>query len=84
MRGRGLLLGIELGAETADGRRAAQVVARAREGGVLLLAGGEEGQVLEISPPLTIAESELETGLELVVELLRAIGPQPVTPEAQP
>lgn len=62
VRGRGLLVGIEL-----EGA-AAPVVSRAFEAGLLITTAGEK--VLRLLPPLAITEAELETGLEILLEVL--------------
>lgn len=59
VRGRGLLWGIEL----ASASDAAAFVAGALRRGVLLLAGGPEGTVAQISPPLVISERQLAAAL---------------------
>ncbi len=53
VRGRGLLWGIELADRAAAGR----LVQGALRRGVLLLAGGPEGRVAQIVPPLTVVRS---------------------------
>jgi acetylornithine/N-succinyldiaminopimelate aminotransferase len=62
VRGRGLLLGLEL-----DGPAAA-VVDGCRERGVLVGSAGE--RVLRLTPPLTIGEDELVQGLHVIEEVL--------------
>lgn len=69
VRGRGLFQVVEL----ADATLAGSVVERLRGRGVLALAGGPEGRVLQITPPLTIAERQLETAMELVEETLEDV-----------
>ena len=69
IRGRGLMLGVELG-----GQRAAPVVRHALEHGLILLPAGERGQVVELTPPATLTEDELETGLAILVAAVRASG----------
>lgn len=55
VRGRGLLWGVEL-----DRREAAtSLVAGALARGVIALAGGPEGRVVQVAPPLTISEPQL-------------------------
>ncbi|MGB6643189.1 MAG: hypothetical protein WBG67_20650, partial [Thermoanaerobaculia bacterium] len=52
-------------------REAASGVTRAALGrGLLILAGGATGRVLQILPPLTISERQLNFALELIEELL--------------
>jgi 4-aminobutyrate aminotransferase-like enzyme len=67
VRGRGLLLGIE-----CDRReRAAATCARALEEGVIVLASGDDGRVLSITPPLSIERELLELSLDTVARCLR-------------
>ncbi len=62
VRGRGLLLGIEI-----DGA-AAEVVAAAREQGLLVLTAGEN--VVRLAPPLTVAADEVEEALAILERIL--------------
>jgi acetylornithine/succinyldiaminopimelate/putrescine aminotransferase len=66
LRGRGALWGLEL----RDAARAKRFVARLRDRGVLVLAGGPEGRVAQVVPPLTIAEAPLEAALAAIRETL--------------
>jgi len=66
VRGRGLLWGIELVSREAAKRLVEGALAR----GVLLLAGGPEGKVAQIVPPLIIAEEQLGVAIELLEEVL--------------
>jgi 4-aminobutyrate aminotransferase-like enzyme len=68
-RGRGLLWGVEL----TDQATAKQVVHGLQQRGVLALAGGPEGKVLQIVPPLTITEEQLRTALDLLEETLAGL-----------
>lgn len=61
-RGRGLLWGIEL-AKASD---AARLVDLARSRGLLLLAGGSDGRVVQLVPALTIGLHQLEHSLSLL------------------
>ncbi|MCB1055858.1 MAG: aspartate aminotransferase family protein [Acidobacteria bacterium] len=69
IRGRGLLWGVDL--ESAD--LASAWVAAARRRGVLLLAGGPEGRVAQLVPPLTVTERQLADGLERLESALEAV-----------
>ncbi len=69
VRGRGLLWGIEVRSAAA----AASWVAAARRRGVLLLAGGPEGRVAQIVPPLTIGKRQLACALDLLEESLAEV-----------
>ncbi len=62
VRGRGLLLGIEI-----DGA-AAEVVDAAREQGLLVLTAGEN--VVRLAPPLTVAADEVEEALAILERIL--------------
>ncbi len=62
VRGRGLLWGIEV-----DRRETAHAwVKAALERGLLLLAGGPQGRVLQLCPPLTITQRQLFAALDLL------------------
>lgn len=69
VRGRGLMIGVELcqGAATA-----AAVSERALAEGLIVLPAGDEGQVLELTPPATITGTELEQGLEALARAVRS------------
>jgi acetylornithine/N-succinyldiaminopimelate aminotransferase len=62
VRGRGLLIGVELD------RPAAAVIDACREHGVLVGSAGEK--VLRLTPALTITAAELEQGLSVLTEVL--------------
>jgi 4-aminobutyrate aminotransferase-like enzyme len=59
-RGRGLMKGVELPNAAACQR----VVQRLLRRGILALGGGERGNVLTLTPPLTISDQELEFAAE--------------------
>jgi len=62
VRGRGLMLGLQLAAEPAE------LVSILRNNG--LLAVGAAGQTLRLLPPLTISKEEIEKGLAILDESL--------------
>ena len=66
VRGRGLLWGIEMRSRAA----AAAWVAAALRRGVLILAGGPDGNVAQLAPPLNIAEAQLAAALDLLEQAL--------------
>jgi 4-aminobutyrate aminotransferase-like enzyme len=66
VRGRGLLWGVELASREAAHRWTGEALRR----GVLMLAGGPEGKVAQIVPPLTIARPQLALALDLLEEAL--------------
>jgi acetylornithine/N-succinyldiaminopimelate aminotransferase len=61
-RGRGLLLGLDVD------RSAAEVVSACLERGLVVGSAGE--RTLRLTPPLTIATTELEQGLDILEEVL--------------
>jgi 4-aminobutyrate aminotransferase len=67
VRGRGLMLGIEL----TDAATAGLVLEAAREGGLLIGKGGRAGDALRIAPPLTLTVSEAEEGAEILEAALK-------------
>jgi len=72
VRGRGLLIGVDLvrDRKTREPAReeALKVSWRAYEKGLILISFGRFGNVLRIAPPLTVSEKELEEGLGIVEE----------------
>jgi 4-aminobutyrate aminotransferase-like enzyme len=71
IRGLGLMIGVELADLDGkpDGTRAAQVMNRALQDGIILLGGGPEGNVLSFTPPFGISEEEIDF---VVARLARA------------
>ena len=70
VRGLGALWGLEL----ADAALARSVVESCRNAGVLLLAGGPAGRVIELSPPLTITDLQLDAAVAVLAGALAATG----------
>jgi 4-aminobutyrate aminotransferase-like enzyme len=74
IRGRGLLLGVELVRDRdehePDPDSTARVLRELRDRGVLAGRGGRFGNVVKLSPPLVIGEDELDDGLTTIVEVL--------------
>ena len=73
VRGRGLMLGVELYRRegAAPGAGAA---ARALARGLIVLPAGEAGEVVELTPPATLTRGELERGLRILVGVIRSAG----------
>ena len=72
VRGRGLMLGIELRGRAGEPAAAgADVAERALERGLIVLPAGEGGDVVELTPPATLSSEELERGLEILVAVIR-------------
>ncbi|PKM06405.1 MAG: aspartate aminotransferase family protein [Gammaproteobacteria bacterium HGW-Gammaproteobacteria-4] len=68
IRGRGLMLGVQLAPDLAG--RAAEILDAAAEHGLLLLQAGPD--VLRFVPPLTITDAELADGLDRLGRALAA------------
>ena len=67
VRGRGLLMGVEL-----KGRRSGVNLAeRALREGLLLLPAGEWGDVVELIPPATLTEAQIDHAVDAVTEVVR-------------
>jgi 4-aminobutyrate aminotransferase-like enzyme len=66
VRGRGLMLGVEL----ASGAQTAGVVRRCLEHGVILLPSGGDGRVVSITPPLVIEPDLLLHALDVLLEAI--------------
>jgi 4-aminobutyrate aminotransferase len=74
VRGRGLMIGVELvvpGTKNPNASLAAQVCYRAAELGLVLFYVGMKSNVLEITPPLVVSANEIDQGVEI---LERALG----------
>ncbi|MGM7637125.1 acetylornithine transaminase [Bacillus sp. Hm123] len=63
IKGKGLMIGIELDCESAP------FVTAAREKGLLILTAGTN--VLRLLPPLTVTEEEMEKAVELIVDVIK-------------
>ncbi|MDN5380988.1 aspartate aminotransferase family protein [Streptomyces sp. LB8] len=76
VRGRGLMIGIELvrpGTDEADPRAASAVLEAAREGGLLIgKGGGHHTSALRIAPPLSLTVAEAEEGAAILERALRS------------
>jgi 4-aminobutyrate aminotransferase len=73
VRGRGLMIGVELvdSRDQASPAAAASVLEHARELGLLIGKGGLGGNVLRIAPPLSLTAEEAVEGADLLIEALR-------------
>lgn len=75
VRGRGLMVGVELvkpGTDEADPAAAAAVLEAAREEGLLIgKGGGHNTSVLRIAPPLSLTVAEAEEGAAILERALR-------------
>jgi 4-aminobutyrate aminotransferase-like enzyme len=77
VRGRGMFVGIELEEEPGDrggglgfGARMASDLLR---GGLIVLPAGANGEVVEITPPLTTARTQIDWSVETIARRTRAL-----------
>lgn len=68
VRGLGLLLGVELTASVLEQRTAKVVAAQCLEAGLVL--NGITDQALRLAPPLTISETEIDEGVDILAAVL--------------
>jgi 4-aminobutyrate aminotransferase-like enzyme len=76
LRGKGLMFAIELvepGSDTPDAKAAALVMEATKSRGLLIGKGGLNGNVLRMAPPMTLTQEEADTGLETLLDALRAV-----------
>ena len=73
VRGRGMMLGVEL----KEPAQTQAVVRGALERGVILLPSGDGGRVLSITPPLGIEQFALLGALDILIELVNGCTPCP-------
>ena len=71
MRGRGLALGVDLVRDRASREpvtvtTTAKVIYRAYQLGAVFFYVGLRGNVLELTPPLTLTEAEAEEGVAII------------------
>lgn len=77
VRGKGLMLGVELvvpGSLTPSPAAAATVLEECRRGGLLVGRGGLFGNVVRMGPPLTLSEAEAKEGLEILTAAITTAG----------
>jgi len=74
IRGRGLMIGLDLvrdpGTREPDPELAGRLVTGALRRGWLLLAGGPDGNVISLSPPLTMSRALLDSAVRMLDDLL--------------
>lgn len=74
VRGRGLLAGVELApAALRRSEELGGVIAMALKEGLLVLPSGANGEVVELIPPLTMAQDQLEKGMEILEGVLTTL-----------
>ncbi|HEX7745664.1 MAG TPA: aspartate aminotransferase family protein [Micromonosporaceae bacterium] len=76
VRGKGLMLGVELvqpGGRQPNPAATARVFEECKRGGLLVGKGGLYGNVVRMGPPLTLTEEEAKEGLEILVAAITAV-----------
>ncbi len=76
VRGRGMFIGVELtNNPTPGGRRgpATELAASVLGEGLFVLPAGEQGEVVEITPPLTISREQLDWSIEVIARGVRGL-----------
>lgn len=77
VRGRGMMLGVELVRDRATNapapELAGRVVVEAMRRGILVLGGGIHGNVLSLSPPFVLTDEQADAALDVLAEILREI-----------
>jgi 4-aminobutyrate aminotransferase len=76
LRGKGLMLAIEAvqpGTLDPSPERAAQFSERCKEAGLLVGKGGLYGNVVRITPPLSVTAEEIEMGVALMVKVIEGM-----------
>lgn len=77
VRGRGMMLGVELVRDRTSNAPAPDLVGRivvdAMRRGVLVLGGGIHGNVLSLSPPFVLTDEQADAALDVLAEILREI-----------
>src|SRR5437868_532021 len=73
VRGLGAMLALELTERSPAAAK--RIVTRAREGGLVLLSCGLDGNVIRLLPPLSATDDELDGGLTILEEALGDAGP---------
>ena len=75
VRGKGLMIGIELveaGSKTPNSTAATLVMEKAKEAGLLIGQGGTYGNVLRLTPPMSITEADADMAIQILVDALWA------------
>lgn len=87
VRGRGLMIGVEIvdpdaparwGAAAPDGRRARAIQKACFDRGLIIEVGGREGSVLRFLPPLVISEADIDAVADIVAAACRSAGGAPI------
>jgi diaminobutyrate-2-oxoglutarate transaminase len=69
LKGRGMMSGIEM----QSGDVAAEICAECFENGLIIETSGSRDEVVKVLAPLTIADADLEAGLTILADAVRAV-----------
>lgn len=72
IRGRGLLVGVEFGTDAAAKALVKDIQRRCYENGVLVWSAGRSSGVLRLIPPLVLTERQMEAGMDVICDAIRA------------
>lgn len=85
VRGKGLIIGIELVKDRETKEPAAEFAAmaayRAFELGVLFYYAGIHSNVIELTPPLTLTKEEVDKGVKVIEQAIEEVLDEVITPE---
>lgn len=76
VRGKGLMIGLELvehGTDQPSASAAAAALEEARKGGLLVGKGGLHGNVIRLAPPMTLSDEETTEGLQILTDALARV-----------
>jgi 4-aminobutyrate aminotransferase-like enzyme len=73
VRGRGAFLGVVLDGAGAPPAAGVRVAEAALQEGVIVLPAGDEGQVVELSPPLSLTPAQTDAAVEIVAASVRRV-----------
>jgi len=69
LRGKGMIMGLDVG----DGERAAAIVQKCFAEGLIVASCGMGGKVIKLIPPLTISQTDLAEGLNILINATRQV-----------
>lgn len=69
LRGKGMIMGLDVG----DGERAAAIVQKCFADGLIVASCGMGGKVIKLIPPLTIPQTDLAEGLNILINATRQV-----------
>ena len=69
LRGKGMIMGLDVG----DGERAAAIVQKCFAEGLIVASCGMGGKVIKLIPPLTIPQTDLAEGLNILINATRQV-----------